>query len=281
MARKAINSVAIACLGPINVARERNASQSGLRFQIFRQLGRMTKYIFYRTLRDEQGFSRSAYGVWLRNRDDNTFRFCLRGNYGFTYSQHLRNYEQPFSYLDIGANIGLYSLIALTNKHVRHVHSFDPDSATIPYLSANLENTKSNKYTVHPYAISLQAGTLILNKELGHSGASTLQQPIFNTDTQETIQAVDHSYLDEHLNSNSHPLLVKIDVEGHELTVLESLGKCAFLDRITEIYAEFNTQMSDTQAMHEWLAGHGFVENMRIGSESHWDSLYQRDINKP
>ena len=274
--RKTINSLAIACLIPTNLARGSHATKSGFRYQILRRLGQAAKFSFYRTLRDEKGFSRSAYGVWLRNRDDDTFQFCLRGNYGFTYSEHLRNYKQPFSYLDIGANIGLYSLIALDNEHVQHVHSFDPDSATLPYLVDNLERTKSNKYTVHPYAVSSQAGTMTLNKELGHSGASTVQSPLFTTGTQEAITAVDHSYLNRLLSGDSHPILVKIDVEGHELTVLETLGNCIFLNRVVQIYAEFNSQMSNTQAMHEWLTNQGFVETMRTGSASHWDALYQR-----
>ncbi len=274
--RKAINSIAIACLIPTNLARESHATKSGIRYQLVRRLGQMTKFSFYLTLRDEHGFSRSAYGVWLRNRDDNTFRFCLRGNYGFVYSQHLRNEKQPFSYLDIGANIGLYSLIALENEQVLHVHSFDPDTATLPYLVANLEHTNSKKFTVHPYAVSSQAGTLTLNKELGHSGASTLQTPTFDAGEQETITAVDHLYMNEQFQDNRHRVLVKIDVEGHELSVLETLGRCNFINRVAENYAEFNSEMSDTRAMQTWFANHGFVETIRTGTERHWDALYQR-----
>lgn len=279
IARKLINSVSIACLSPVILARDSHATKSGLGFQVVRQFGRVAKYAFYRTLRNENGFSRSAYGIWLRNRDDNTFLFCLRGNYGFAYSQHLRHYNEPFSYLDIGANIGLYSLIALTNKHVQQVHCFDPDSATLPYLYANLERTKSSSYTVHPYAVSSQAGTLVLSKEAGHSGASTVQEPTFDSDAQETITAVDHSYLNEQLKGDTHPILVKIDVEGHELSVLETLGNSSFFDHIAEIYAEFNTQMSNTSAMHNWFISHGFVETMHMGTDSHWDALYTRSIH--
>ena len=274
--RKLINSVAIECMSPTILARDSSETQSGLSYNLMRQLGRVAKYSFYRTLRNEGGFSRSAYGVWLRNRDDNTFLFCLRGNYGFAYSSHLRKRNTPFSYLDIGANIGLYSLIALNNKHVQHVHCFDPDSATLPYLYSNLEHTQSRRYAVHPYAVSSEAGTLTLSKEAGHSGASTLQQPTFDSDTQETITAVDHAYLNDQLSGDTNPILVKIDVEGHELTVLNTLAACEFFDRIEEIYAEFNTEMSDTKAMQEWFAANGFVETLHLGSTSHWDSLYVR-----
>jgi len=277
--RKLINSVAIECLSPIILARDSHSTKNGPTFQILRQLGRVAKYSFYRTLRNEDGFSRSAYGVWLRNRDDNTFLFCLRGNYGYAYSQHLRHYKQPFSYLDIGANIGLYSLVALTNKHVQQVHCFDPDSATLPYLYANLEQTKSTNYTVHPYAVSSEAGTLVLSKEAGHSGASTVQAPTFDSDAQETITAVNHEYLNQQFQSDEHRILVKIDVEGHELTVLETLGNSDFFNRIAEVYAEFNTQMSDTSAMHDWFISHGFRETMHMGSETHWDALYERVSN--
>jgi len=274
--RRLINSAAIAAVSPVILARDNHPTKSGLSYQLVRQLGRVAKYSFYATLRNESGFSRSAYGVWLRNRDDNTFLFCLRGNYGFAYSQHLRHYKSTFSYLDIGSNIGLYSLVALSNKHVHHVHCFDPDSATLPYLYSNLEHTHSERCTVHPYAVSAQAGPLILSKEAGHSGASTVQAPTFDSDVQETITAVNHEYLNGQLQGGTEPILVKIDVEGHELTVLETLGNCEFFSRIAEIYAEFNTQMSDTSAMHEWLISHGFVETMHMGTDVHWDALYER-----
>jgi len=216
--------------------------------------------------------------VWLRNRQDETFLFCLRGNYGYAYSQHIRKLKSPFTYVDIGANIGLYSLIALENKHLNHVHCFDPDSATLPYLYANLEHTGSKSYTVHPYAVSADAGTLVLSKEAGHSGASTVQQPTFTSEAQETITAVNHEYLNQQLQGDTHPIVIKLDVEGHELTVLETLGNCDFFGRITEIYAEFNTQMSNTSAMNDWFISHGFSETMHMGTESHWDALYTREI---
>jgi len=276
--RKSVNSASIGYLSPVILARDSHATKSGIRYQLLRQLGRVLKFSFYQTLRNENGFSRSAYGVWLRNRDDNTFLFCLRGNYGYAYSQHIRQHNQPFSYLDIGANIGLYSLIALENKHLNHVHCFDPDSATLPYLYSNLEHTKSLNYTVHPYAVSAEAGTLVLSKEAGHSGASTVQAPTFDSAAQETITAVNHEYLNDQLKGDSNPILVKLDVEGHELTVLETLRNCDFFERISEIYAEFNTVMSDTESLQKWFVTNGFVETMHMGTETHWDSLYQRSI---
>jgi len=273
---KHINSLALLLMRPTVLARDVSSKKSGFQFLAVSQVARIAKKAFFQTLRNEDGFSRSAYGVWLRNRDDNTFLFCLRGNYGFAYSQHLRQYARPFTYLDIGANIGLYSLVALTNSHIRAVHSFDPDSATLPYLYSNLEHTQSAKYTVHPYAVSADAGTLVLSKEEGHSGASTLQAPTFDSAIQESITAVNESYLNDAIQHDSTPILVKLDVEGHEMTVLETLSKTIFFDRIQEIYAEFNAQMSDTPAMKAWFEMHGFTETMHLGDETHWDSLFER-----
>jgi FkbM family methyltransferase len=129
---------------------------------------------------------------------------------------------------------------------------------------------------VHPFAVSADAGTLVLSKEEGHSGASTLQAPTFDSAIQESITAVNESYLNDVIQKDATPILVKLDVEGHEMTVLETLSKTLFFDRIQEIYAEFNAQMSDTPAMKAWFETHGFTETLHLGDETHWDSLFER-----
>src|SRR5688572_9009381 len=63
----------------------------------------------------------SVYGVKLApNFRDKTFRYCLYGTYGRHISDYLEAIDQPFVFLDIGANQGLFTLIAGRNPNCRH-----------------------------------------------------------------------------------------------------------------------------------------------------------------
>lgn len=279
--RKLANNIAIKCLGPVIAIRDEEQTSSGLYSRFIRFLGRALKFVFYKTLQHNNGFIRCAYGVWLKERDDDTFRYCLRGNYGFTYSQRIAKYKQPFTFLDIGANIGLYSLLALKNPRSVAVHSFDPDSNTVPFLEANLRHSGSKNWSLHPVAISTTAGEMVLNKESGHSGASTLQSPTFADAMQESVTAVNQDYLNANIASDNSDILIKIDVEGHELSVLQALEQCTFMPRVREIFAEFDVNMSDPQAVQSWFEHHGFTEFLRIGDTAHWDALYVRAQEHP
>ena len=64
--------------------------------------------------------TKSAYGVKLHSKwGDATFNLCLSGTYGYFFSDFLNNIEKPYSFLDIGANQGIYSLVASKNKNIK------------------------------------------------------------------------------------------------------------------------------------------------------------------
>jgi hypothetical protein len=61
----------------------------------------------------------SRYGVKLQgNWEDLTFLFCVQGAYGYYLSELLRTAQDAFVFIDIGANQGLYSILASKNKDV-------------------------------------------------------------------------------------------------------------------------------------------------------------------
>lgn len=273
---RTINNLSIAFAGPVIGRRDACSNHASVKYRILQFVSRVIKYFYNRTLQTQGEFTKSIYGVWLKKRDDNTYEYCVRGNYGYEYSQHLKSIREKFTFLDIGSNVGLYSLIALTNRKCKEVHCFDPDSTTIPFLTANLERTKSKVFQVHPYAVSTSSGTAILQKEAGHSGASTLAAPTFASSSSETVTTVDHNYLDSVVAQGSQAIHLKLDVEGHEMSVLNSLAKSTIIKRIVEVFAEFNPAMSDTSAMQQWFDDQGFIEEWRIGSIEHWDALYVR-----
>ncbi len=146
----------------------------------------------------------------------------------------------PDTFLDIGANIGLVS-VALS-KHVRNIICIEANPLICNILKVNLTLNCSN-FAIHDYALGPAASTATLHvprKNLG--GAFLLDSNQYDMDqlarkdgyahysdenylTQTvTIRACDTA-LEVIRSTNHSSLLVKIDVEGLDQLVLQSILK--------------------------------------------------------
>ena len=94
---------------------------ANLKFRIRGKILRI-KLKFYELVNKK--YVKSTYGVFLKaNYRDVTFRLCILGCYGNFYCNRLKNIDEEFIFLDIGANQGIYSLIASQNlKTIRLMH---------------------------------------------------------------------------------------------------------------------------------------------------------------
>jgi FkbM family methyltransferase len=218
----------------------------------------------------------SVYGPVFRSRwQDATFRFCIAGMYGFRYSNYLLQLKSSFVFLDIGANIGLYSLIAARNLNCQAVHAFEPNPTIALQIPENAILNQA-ELRVHAVAISDRSGTLPLYYSDAHTGAGSLAQA--NGASSHTLVEVrDHTYLDEKLDFTNCSVVVKIDVEGHEPRVIDQLMKSNFWKSIQSIYFEANERRYDVSALQAALRANGFeiVGTFRQGTDL--NLLYARD----
>ena len=259
------------------------ATSRRLSKRVLRRLGRK---LFLTTVTVKDGFAYSVYGVWLlQRRDDNTYNFCCMGDYGFFLSDYIARQNEPFVFLDIGANAGLYSVLAAQNPYVLAVHAFEPDPATLPYLRANLATAAYANWTVHPVALSDSDGHASLSTSERHSGIATLRTNHLDLeafDSVVTVELKNHQYLDESVDvfPSVCPVVVKIDVEGHELNVLRALAAWQGWPSVSAIYLELDSTFSDTYATRAFLETQGLVEHHREGTAAHCDALYTRPVGK-
>jgi len=99
-------------------------------------------------------FAWSAYGVWLRKYpQDATYRFCITGTYGWYLSDILQRQASEV-FLDIGANQGLYSLIAKKNKAFTSIYAFEPNPKTYRYLEQNIARNGGKHVSAFPVGLS-------------------------------------------------------------------------------------------------------------------------------
>jgi FkbM family methyltransferase len=219
----------------------------------------------------------TEYGVRMAgNWRDGTFKMCVVGSYGTALSDLVTQYATPFSFLDIGANQGLYSLLAQTNPKCVRVLAFEPVAETVAFLERNLALNGADKVQVCPLAIAAEDGPVEIRKTRNHSGGATLRDGEGSNGGVEVIQCLSHRGLNGMIPADGS-YVVKIDVEGLEEVVLEEIRQCDFFPFVTHLFCEIDRRWIDAQAMTERLRSLGFTEFRQIGVDpEHYDLLASR-----
>ena len=134
--------------------------------------------------------------------------------------------------VDVGANIGLFSLAVAKKMNMEgHIYAFEPFPNTANYAKKNFElNALTSLISLRQVAISDKPGDGCLH--LGSfSGHHSLYPLTINDNDEELFVSL--STLDNELSDISHVNLLKIDVEGAELKVLD--GATALVERSKDI----------------------------------------------
>ncbi|NIJ36357.1 FkbM family methyltransferase [Sphingopyxis panaciterrae] len=220
----------------------------------------------------------SRYGVRMRaNWRDRTFQYCRYATYGRVLSDYLAAHDMPFAFVDIGANQGLYSLLAAQNPHCAAAIAFEPVAATFALLRDNIAlNTAEAKIRPIHAAVSLHSGIAAISTNATHSGTASLRDSNNTARPEaEDIRILGISGVDT-LLPDVLPLIVKIDVEGHEETVVEALAASTHRDRISAIFYEIDSRWTDAAVIEARLRSTGFTRFDRFGIGRHYDVLARR-----
>jgi FkbM family methyltransferase len=123
-------------------------------------------------------------------------------------------------FFDIGANIGVYSLLASESRDTV-VYSFEPHPATSAILTRNIESNNRPNVKVVQVALSSSTGELTFTDNPGSpvNQLASDDSPNGGTIRIQAFRAEDFCH-----QSGISPDIVKIDVEGHEGGVLDGFG---------------------------------------------------------
>lgn len=171
-------------------------------------------------------------------------------------------------FVDAGANIGYYSLIAssLVGDNGR-VYAFEPSDAPYNALARTIKrNMISNIIQVHS-----ALGDTHRRKEMFKSNANNIDSPSFvyhNTKSKEESTSIGFKEiisLDVYCQSSGIESidLIKIDVEGYEPQALAGMTRMLHENRVGRIIIELSntylyTNDSSSEALDALLAGFGF-----------------------
>lgn len=224
-------------------------------------------------------FAQTDYGVdMVANWGDSTFEMCYRAEFGwFLANLLLHKRTDPFTFLDVGANQGLYSLIAAENPACAQVVALEPVRETADTLKRNIAVSRvGSKITALQVGLSDKDGSAEIYLAHGDTGRSSLHHKLPG-DGVEKIELVTAATLGQHLRGNEFPILVKVDVEGHEATVLAELASAPWCSRVDQIFYEIDERWSSPTEIELTLSRAGFRSFERIGRSSmHYDVLSSR-----
>lgn len=175
-------------------------------------------------------------------------KLFFRGCYEVGTLSFIKNYCKDVDFfIDIGANIGLMS-IYFNKVHDKPVFSFEANPSTYHILNQNILKNKINNISAFNLGIGDKIGKLKLypNININRGGASFINR----SNQKEVFYEVDINSLDNLIGlfpkvGNS---LIKIDVEGWEINVLE--GAKSFISNNKPILIIENSKELSHSSIH-------------------------------
>lgn len=236
--------------------------------------GKFRLATFFLNLASDGYSTPTIYGPRLLNRwHDTTFRFCVSGYYGTYLSDFLRQVRFEFSFIDIGANVGLYSLIAAGNPNCRNCYAFEPNPVVFDALQKNVALNNLTKIRTYNSAISDQDGWLAFSTTELHSGIGKL-----DVGGSIKVKCCDKTIFDQISLDDPHPVIVKIGVEGHEPLVIGELLKSRLWDKVRYLYFEANEARYDVTRVVETIKSFRFRQIPVGHGSGEVDMMFARDI---
>ena len=156
------------------------------------------------------------------------------------FSYYWANKSRYKNVADLGANIGLHSLIM--DKCGFSINSFEPDPIHVGVFQENIVNNKSVNITINQKAISDKSGTMDFIRVLGNTTGSHLAGAKDDPYGELETFSVETSDINAVLLNND---FVKMDIEGQEATAILSTKKdtWANVEMILEVGTEKNAKI--------------------------------------
>lgn len=227
---------------------------------------------------------RSRYGPrMISDPQDTTNFFCLAGLGGDDYDDvfdEVGRLEAGMAFIDVGANAGLFSLVA--SKRVGRnglVLAFEPSLQTFARLVENVSlNAAGN---IYPFNAALGATTGVARFDSGcpsHSGIAHLDTAGDVDVVQLRFDAPAESF--RNLIGNRRTV-IKIDVEGAELQVLEGMADFIRQHQVEQLIVEIDAAHlarfdASPRAVYELLAGSGFEPRRGLDWSRHYNEIFDR-----
>jgi FkbM family methyltransferase len=224
------------------------------------------------------------YGIRLKViPGDATNYYGIVGSYSEVIHNHIRSLSPDALFVDVGANQGLFSILASHQLKDGSVLALEPNPLIFPYLLQNLRINNCTNALPLNIALGEQDDVLLLSHDLRHSGTSHLMsRPSTGDGTVSRVAVINPAafgFLAAYVKGKN--LHVKIDVEGFELIVLRGLLQTQFASRIQSVVVEVDADLlrrfsSTPEQVYSLMKGAGFSATIAGHTTRHYDELFVR-----
>lgn len=164
---------------------------------------------------------------------------------------------KPDVFIDIGANIGIYTLSIARKTNIPELHAFEPDADNNLKLRTNIYlNEFSRRVCVHGQALSDEDGVADLlmarSSDYLNMGKSSLT-PQAGVEYDKTSITV--ARLDSIMNFSGKTLLIKMDIEGHEARALAGMEQTL---RNNSVLLQVEVFKENYERVSKMLGGFGY-----------------------
>jgi FkbM family methyltransferase len=181
----------------------------------------------------------NVWGHCLKAASLDRLVFLILHRLGFMGAQEMRLLHKlikpGMTIIDVGANIGLYSLllVRLTGKSGK-VYSFEPESTLFSIFLENCKQNNAQNIVAHSYAAGNANGRAAFNRSSLNSGNNSLSfQNAGLMEVEVEIVKVDDLLPDKPVD------FIKIDVQGHEYGALAGMERILTSNPEIKILFEF------------------------------------------
>lgn len=206
------------------------------------------------------------------------------GHYEKELGELLKKIVRPGDvFLDLGANIGYFSLLVAINSPFANIISFEPVKDLFQNMNDNISlNNLKNISTINAAAGEISEEKDLLISTPDNSGMSSFRQPENYSGKKERVKVVP---IDEWFKTSglSKIDIIKLDIEGSELAALKGMKDVLQKQRpilIVEVNPEtlsmFNLRPSDIYDYLKQLNFEGFL----ILDNGRFTRLSQPEINQ-
>jgi FkbM family methyltransferase len=189
-------------------------------------------------------------------------------------------------YLDIGANIGMTTLLAARLIGATGIGLvFEPNPRAFARLAEHVRINRLTRITAFPDAVSSEESIAQLVVARGNSGLGSLAPAADCAGESFEVKTVTQNLMVDRLNPRESTF-IKIDVEGYEVNVLRGISEILSWPEVA-VVAEISEEMLQNAGhsradLHEIMSSHGFVAHEFALIQHRWQrELQVRRLGEP